>query len=61
MAHLVLFCFILSLTDAYPELSFSEVSCRAETSQLICGANHLTGSCMMRGIAGGVSEQILVV
>ena len=61
MSHLVLFCFILNLIDACPELSFSEGSCSAGTSQLICGANHLRGSCMVKDFAGGVSEQILVV
>ena len=32
-------------------LSFSEVSCRAETCQLICGAYHLTGSFMVQDFA----------
>ena len=53
MAHLVLFCFILNLTDACPELPFSEVSYRAGTGQLFCGANHATGSCIVHGFAGG--------
>ena len=35
------------------ELSFSEVSCREGTCQLIRGANHLTDSCMVHGFAGG--------
>ena len=41
------------LTDACPELSFSEGSCHAGTNQLIWGANHLTGSCMMQIFAEG--------
>ena len=34
-------------------LSFSEVSRRAGTCQLVRGANHLTDSCMVHGFAGG--------
>ena len=34
-------------------LSFSEVSCRAGTSQLICGESDLTGFFMVQGFAEG--------
>ena len=53
MSHLVLFFLILNLAQVSLEISFSEGSYCAGTIQLICGANHLTGSCMVRVFAGG--------
>ena len=50
--------FFLNLTDVYSEISFSEDSCRAGTSQLICDENHLAHYCILRVFAGDVSEQI---
>ena len=52
MSHLVLFFFILNLTHVCSEISFSEGSYCAGTIQLICGVNHLTGSCMVRVFTG---------
>ena len=60
MSHLVPY-FILNLTDVYSEISFSECSWRAGTSQLICDENHLAHYCILRAFAGGVSEQICLV
>ena len=60
--HLVLFfVFILNLTGVCSEISFGEGSYCAGTIQLICGANHLTGFCMVGFLLEGVSEQTLVV
>ena len=53
ISHLVLFCFNLNLTDVCSDISFSEDLCRAGASQLICGLNHLTGSCMIQVFTGG--------
>ena len=40
---------------------YLSVRARAGTSQLICYVNHLTHYCMLRGFAGGVSQQICLV
>ena len=53
MSHLVLFFLISNLTHVCSEICFGEGSYCAGTIQLICGANHLTGSCMVRVFAGG--------
>ena len=53
MSHLVLLFLILNLTHVCSVISFGESLYCAGTIQLICGANHLTGSCMVRVFAGG--------
>ena len=52
-SHLVLFFLISNLAHVCSEICFGEGSYCAGTIQLICGANHLTGSCMVRVFAGG--------
>ena len=53
MSHLVLLFVILNLTHVCSEISLSKGSYCAGTIQLICGVNHLTGSCMVRVSAEG--------
>ena len=53
MQYLVLFFLILNLTYVCSEISFSEGAYCAGTIELICGANHSTGSCMVRVFVGG--------
>ena len=53
MSHLVLLFLILNLAHVCSQISFGEDSYCARTIQLICGASHLTGSCMVRVFAGG--------
>ena len=53
MSHLVLFFLVFNLTHVCLEISFNEGSYCAGTIQLTCGANHMTGSCMVWVFAGG--------
>ena len=53
MSHLVLFFIILNLTEVCSAISFGECLYSSGIIQFTCGANHLTGSYIVRVFAGG--------